>query len=40
MRFYDIQNRSNILNGGASLSGASLGVTVRKDLFPAATKRN
>lgn len=40
MRFYDIQNRSNIFNGGASLSGASLGVTVRKDLFPAATKRN
>lgn len=40
MRFYDIQNRSNIFNGGTSLSGASLGLTVRKDLFPVAKKRN
>lgn len=40
MRFYDIQNRSNINRYGVDLNGASLGVTVRKDLFPAATKRN
>lgn len=32
--------KCNIFNGGTSLSGASLGVTIRKDLFPVAKKRN
>jgi hypothetical protein len=40
MRFYDINNRPNLFNGGAILNGASLGVTIRKDLFPVAKKRN
>ena len=41
MRFYDIQNRSAVsARGGLNgLSGASLGVTVRKDFFPRVRKR-
>lgn len=39
MRFYDIHTRANLVYDATGLGGASLGVTVRKDLFPSAKKR-
>jgi hypothetical protein len=43
MRFYDIQNRSNVSSGFGGLVdlyGASLGVAIRKDFYPKSAKKN
>jgi hypothetical protein len=43
MRFYDIQNRSKVSSGFGGLldlSGASLGVAIRKDFYPKSARKN